>query len=106
MIGAESRTALPRCQTRGAAVARLHPARRAPGADLLGVLAIVAGGVVVDDAVRGLAGLPALRGDVIGGLYEVLVRAVQLQQQVGDLSVPGVPREARVPGVDVVLARD
>ena len=53
----------------------LHAAGGAPVADLVGVLAVVVGGVVVDDAVRRLAGPPALGGDAVGGLHEVFVRA-------------------------------
>src|SRR5712691_7930840 len=82
----------------------LHAARGAPGADLVGVLAVVVGGVGVDDSRHGLARLPARGGDAVGGLDEVFVRAVQLEQEIGDLAVVRGGGEARVPGVHVVVA--
>ena len=53
------------------------------------------GGVGVDDPASGLAGLPALGGDAVGGRHQVFVGAVQVEQEIGDLAVLGVVGEAR-----------
>ena len=68
------------------------------------MLVVVVGGVVVDDPVGRLAGLPALGGDAVGGLHEVFARAIQLEEEIGDLVAMRPGHEARVPRVDVVVA--
>src|SRR5262249_36277388 len=81
----------------------LMPSRSAPGADLLGVLAIVMGAVAVDEPPCGLPGLIALGRHLGCRVHKVLVGLVELEQYVRHRRPFPDLGELGVPGVDVVV---